>query len=404
VSIICTGLVFLGRNWIANQLLKESLLEGYLAVFAILIPVSALVSFLMSVLTGFQEVASQTVVNSYVRVSLKVLISAGLVVAGLGLTGWIIGEIVAGLVSAVLVVLLVLRIVGTKEFNLQLFGFRSEKAVVGFAATMLGIGVLSYAWAHVSNIILSIYLDAEQIGVYSAAVYVASAIPSLLLAANSIFGPIVAELHERGEKDQLTHLFQTVAKWVIGATWPFAIVILLLSPFVMGIYGEEFIDGSNVLIVLTLGQLVNIGVGSVGIMLLMSGNQRFELMSQALAAVASISLCVLWIPSMGILGAAIARSIAIALANILRLVLVYKLLRLFPYNRGIAKLPLAMAISAGAVLAYSRVPAVASFPIWISIPLGVTLSYCTFFLLIFVQGFDDSEKLLLEAFSQRLRR
>jgi O-antigen/teichoic acid export membrane protein len=247
-------------------------------------------------------------------------------------------------------------------------------------------------------------LDAEQIGVYSAAVYVASAIPSLLLAANSIFGPIVAELHGRGETDQLTHLFQTVAKWVIGATWPFVIVILLLSPLVMGIYGEEFIDGSKVLVVLTLGQLVNVGVGSVGIMLLMSGNQRFELVSQALAAVASISLCVLLIPRMGIMGAAVSRSIAIALANILRLVLLYRLLRLFPYNRSIAKLPLAMFISAGVVLAYSRVPVIASFPIWISIPLGVALSYCTFFLLTFVLGFDDSEKLLLEAFSRRLWR
>ena len=70
------------------------------------------------------------------------------------------------------------------------------------------------------------------------------------------------------------------------------------------------------LVVLAIGQFINVSTGSVGFVLIMAGNERLARNNTLLAATVSLVLNVLLIPPLGALGAAIATAASIASLNL----------------------------------------------------------------------------------------
>ena len=106
----------------------------------------------------------------------------------------------------------------------------------------------------------------------------------------------------------------------------------------MGIFGNSFKSGAFILVILALGQFINVITGSVGYLLMMSGNERLLRNNIIFIAVLNLTLNLLLIPKYGILGAAISTSVSLALQNIISMVIVkYRLgiwtFPLFPRNK-----------------------------------------------------------------------
>ena len=92
----------------------------------------------------------------------------------------------------------------------------------------------------------------------------------------------------------------------------------------MGLFGPEFTNYGMVLVILSLGQSVNVFAGSVGHMLVMSGNESLMRLSVAGAMVVNIIISFILIPRLGVIGAAIAVAISLSFQNILASWFVYK--------------------------------------------------------------------------------
>jgi hypothetical protein len=88
-----------------------------------------------------------------------------------------------------------------------------------------------------------------------------------------------------------------------------------------------------VLVAGTFGQLVNCGVGSVGFLLLTSGQEKRVLKIQTVMAVVVVALNLVLIPRMGLLGAALAGAIVNAGTNLWYLAEVRKSLGIVPSGR-----------------------------------------------------------------------
>ena len=79
------------------------------------------------------------------------------------------------------------------------------------------------------------------------------------------------------------------------------------------IFGEEFVVGSNTLLILSLGQFVNVVTGSVGGLLSMSGYTRYLFWGGVVSTLNFIILAIFLIPRFGASGAAIAQSVSLTL-------------------------------------------------------------------------------------------
>ena len=117
--------------------------------------------------------------------------------------------------------------------------------------------------------------------------------------------------------------------------------LIIFARPILGIFGAEFVAARWGLTILVLGQLINVGVGSVGYLMIMTGHQNQSTYIFGFSALANVILNALLIPRFGTIGAAIATATTMALWNISLHFLVVKHLHVYPSivaNLGLAKL------------------------------------------------------------------
>ncbi|HET7482266.1 MAG TPA: oligosaccharide flippase family protein [Actinomycetota bacterium] len=197
--------------------------------------------------------------------------------------------------------------------------------------------------------VLTRYATGTEVGVYSASLRAAQVLVLFLTSVNLMFAPYVADLHNRGEIDKLDKLFKTLTRWTLVATIPLFLLIAIAPQSVLHIFGSEFAGGRAALMILLLGQFVNISTGSVGFVLIMAGRTGWDLVVYAGALATSLGMAFWLAPRLGMEGAAIANAVTFAASNAARLVLVKRFIGIQPYDRSYLRL-IGPALASGAVM------------------------------------------------------
>jgi O-antigen/teichoic acid export membrane protein len=263
------------------------------------------------------------------------------------------------------------------------------------------MGAIEFLSSQADKILIGLYLAARPVGIYVLASTLAAFVPIILQSVNQIFAPIIADLHAQRRQDVLQKLFQTLTKWIVGMTLPLALVVIAFAAPLMRLFGPDFETGWPVLVIATVGQIVNCAVGSVGNLLLMSGNQKRLMKVQFAMAAISIVVNVSLIPVLGIIGAALAAAIVNVGSNLWNLLEVRKALHLSPYNAGYYRLllPTALVVSALAVL---RILTASIDYQWPVILLALLLGYGLFGAAALRFGLDSDDRLLARDAWQQL--
>uniref|UniRef100_B3EM06 Polysaccharide biosynthesis protein n=1 Tax=Chlorobium phaeobacteroides (strain BS1) TaxID=331678 RepID=B3EM06_CHLPB len=110
---------------------------------------------------------------------------------------------------------------------------------------------------------------------------------------------------------------RNTAKLMTLIASPLLLLFLVAPQWVMGMFGEEFQKGGVLLSILAIGQFVNVATGSVGYVLMMSGNEKLMRNNVAFVAVLSVVLNAALVPLYGAFGAAIATAVCLALQNMI---------------------------------------------------------------------------------------
>jgi len=224
----------------------------------------------------------------------------------------------------------------------------------------------------------------------------------VLSSINQIFAPTISDLHTRGEISMLGRLFQSLTKWAIGLTLPLAMVVIVFARPLMGIFGTEFERGWPILVIGTLGQLVNCGVGSVGYLLLMSGNEKRLIRIQTAMAVVMVVCSAALIPVFGILGAAAAAAITNIGVNFWNLLEVRRTLGISPYNRGYLRLLPPTLVSLAVVVLLNRYSFVFRHN-WVAIGATFGAAYAVFTGVLLLVGLQADDRLIASAIWSRMR-
>jgi O-antigen/teichoic acid export membrane protein len=186
-----------------------------------------------------------------------------------------------------------------------------------------------------------------EVGVYAAAARAAQVILLFIIAVSLMFSPFVADLHARGEREKLDRLFKQLTRWTMAATLPLFLVLVITPASALRLFGEEFGGGQTALLILLLGQLVNVATGAVGFVLIMVGRTGWDLVVYAGSVALDIAVAVALIPVLGMEGAAVAGAVTMTVSKMARLGLVWRFVRVQPFDRDYLRL----AVPAGAGLA-----------------------------------------------------
>ena len=165
-------------------------------------------------------------------------------------------------------------------------------------------------------LMIGMMLSPEQVGLYSAAIRTSQWVSFMLVAVNAIAAPMFAALYAQGDREGLQRLVSTIAHWIFWPALGVLVGLATVGDSILHWFGNDFVQAQPEMIVLGLGQLVNVGAGSVGYLLLMTGHHRQCAYVVGASALLNLLLNLIGIPTLGILGAAIATAITMTLWNI----------------------------------------------------------------------------------------
>ena len=388
---------------VAVRFYHSPLLARYIPWFTVLMLLGVISTFYEKILAGYKEVGRRTLITNFIGSPATMLFAVLLISLGWGLRGYLLAQ-VAGAVLLIGMLLAAVWRLTPEEAKLSLsWPPPLERQLWSFSGAAMGLLLLQFLMSQVDKIALGFYRGARDVGIYSISAAVVAYVSLILGSVNQVFSPMIADLHARKENAMLGRLYRALTKWIIGLTLPLAITVMVYARPILRIFGPDFEAGWPILIIGTVGQLVNCGVGSVGLLLLMSGNERRLLRVQgAMAAVMTIASVAL-IPIWGLVGAAVAAAITNAGTNLWNLLEVRSVLGLSPFSRSYLRLIGPTIVSVLAVLGLKSQSHLLGRD-WLGIGAGLVGSYLVFAGMVAVLGLDEDDRLVAHALWSRVRK
>jgi O-antigen/teichoic acid export membrane protein len=165
-----------------------------------------------------------------------------------------------------------------------------------------------------------------EAGVFAAAGRYAMAGLLIMQGLRMAIGPQLSRLLADGRRAEAAAVYRRTTLAIVVLSWPAYLTLAVFAPAFLSLFGSSFAAGAAPLAVLALAMLVNVGVGLVQTVLLMSGNSRAHLVATVCGLSLNLVAGLILIPRHGALGAAIAWSIGIVCENVMAAVLARRVL------------------------------------------------------------------------------
>lgn len=167
-----------------------------------------------------------------------------------------------------------------------------------------------------ASVLLGFLGTEEAVGYFKVAMQGVTLLSLGLVAINTITGPNIVRLYKKGDVVGVQKLLTQSVRISTLTSVPFALILIFFSDWLVTmLFGTEYLPSAALLSILCVGQIVNVLMGSVGLVLQMTGHEKRALKTLIITLIVTVILLFLLIPAYQAKGAAIAVSISIVLWN-----------------------------------------------------------------------------------------
>lgn len=293
------------------------------------LPIESMIAIKLSAVVGMQKVVLGQIPNLLIAPLLMVVLT--------GCSYLILADnlnvfIVLGLyLLANIVTLAIATIIECKatfsKINSVVAKYQTSVWLKSSIALMF-LGCMGMINAHTDVLMLGTLKGTTDVGIYVVVNRIASLIIFIVMAANSVIAPSISSFYAEGNIEQLQKIVTTSSRMLMIISILVASMIVFFNQKILLFFGSSFIIGKNSLIFLIGGQLFNVAVGQVNLLLTMTGHARYTAISVGIGAGLNIILNFCLIPQWGVLGAAIATSSSTVVWNAISLVYVKQKLKI----------------------------------------------------------------------------
>lgn len=226
-----------------------------------------------------------------------------------------------------------------------------------FASGRAGADLVSAALERLDVILVAAILGQADAGVYGAAGRLILAGQLLMIAAAQSTAPLLTASFSADRNDEAQDLLRTVTGWNVTLLWPVFICLGFGAPTALSVFGSDFDDGAPLVVVLSVTMLVIVALGGGDTVLTSTGASLASLFNTVIALTVLVGSALVLLPRVGLVGAALAWSLArITLRSL-------AVLRVWRVRRVHAVGPQVLLAAGAATLAYG--------------PIGLTLTLTT---------------------------
>lgn len=336
-----------GSAWLESHVYRYEGFRWVMTAMSLLIPLAAVMQVLGGAFSGFMIVTPRTLVEFIVQPTARLVI-----ILALFTLNWSLWATVTGTVMSYLIGVGILILIGTRTIFKDFSSLKvsitlaiKELVSVGKYSSVLALSMsISLLLQRLDTLMLGYYVDASMVGSYA----VVQMMSSILTIANASLGqglgPLVSNLYQRGETREMMRIMQHHTRWTVMLTLPLGILLSSMGDTVIGLFGRDYSVAPGVLIALIYAQVISAVTSSCGYTLSMTGRHNQELRLLTIGLIVNAGLNLLLIPSLGMLGAALASLSAIAIANMLRICFIFKIYNVSPIGADVLR-PITIAIA-----------------------------------------------------------
>jgi len=198
------------------------------------------------------------------------------------------------------------------------------------ALPLLLVATLGIISTQTETLILGALKCMEAVSYFTVANRGAELISLSLLILGVPLAPTYARLWAGRELQELGRVARLGTYASLTLALPVAFALIFYGRWFLSLFGREFTPAQDALLVVSVGQIINVMMGSVGLLLMMSGHEREVAAGTAVSIIIKLILCALFIPRWGASGAAVARTGSLIAWNLILLRFVYKKLAINP--------------------------------------------------------------------------
>lgn len=362
----------------------------------LLLPISlfgyAIFNHQAQIMLGFQH-AKKLALTSAIGYSVKVTISALLILTNMHFFGPIIGFVV----SSIMIFLMRINYLLYDKKPSKIDG---KKIIITFGLSALVLRIAMLLFNSSPPLILSLFHTPEVVGIFGIAILLANQLHAIPTIFSSALFPITSHLSviKNTEKRQ-THLINLVVRYSLLITLPLLIFIILFSgKLIMLISQEAYLPAKSILPILSIGSIIFgisfIFVRSIYALGKADIHRNIILFSSAIFIFISIPSAYFF----SVLGISFAYTISTSVLFITSLIFLKKLIKYSPQWKTIGKLLIANLISLSILYFLSNLAP----NIWIGILYTLIIGMFYLILLLFLRFYTKDDITLIKTFSDHI--
>lgn len=170
--------------------------------------------------------------------------------------------------------------------------------------------------------VAGLFVPPEQVAVYYAAAKTLALVHFVAFAIRVATSHKIAEYHATNDRAALERTLSDTLHWTFWPSLAIAAFLMLEGQFILSLFGDGFEDGMAFLTILLVGVVIRASVGPAEAMLTMANRQTTSAWVYGVVFAVNLSLNLILIPTIGLLGAAIATAISMVVEAVLLLMMV----------------------------------------------------------------------------------
>jgi O-antigen/teichoic acid export membrane protein len=340
-SIVIATAVYLNSHRLAENIFLEPQFARVLQLFVLALPFYVLTRLTGTFSQSHNDILRMTTIQQVAQPALNLVLVSGVLFAGWRLDGVVGAFLAASILAAVLGVYFVQHIF--PDFSSGMRPVCEFRSLARYSLTLAVVAIAYQIILRMPNLLLGYFSTPREVGIYNAAATLASPPGFLSLIFATPFLPMLVDLHERRQIDELARLYSTVTRWTYMLLVPVFGVLVLFRKEIMGFFGREFTEGGSILMCLASAWLLYYAKGPAQGLLQMTGRQNIDVANLICILTVNTGLDLRLIPHYGAVGAGIAMAVSIALWAAIEFVEAWAIFGLMPLGKNF----FALVVSAG---------------------------------------------------------
>ena len=210
---------------------------------------------------------------------------------------------------------------------------KNFKAILTYSLWILMSGMAASFILDIDKSMLSNLVAMENVAYYSVALFIATVVEAPGRAMFQIVSPLVAKAINQNDKMALEQLLKKSSRnLLVVCSFIFLIINLNLEDFYALVNKPGYDTAIFVVTIVSVGKLFSMSLGCLNNIIGNSKHFRYIMFFSIIAALMAVGLNILWIPSMGLIGAAYATLVVIMFTNVLKIILIYKHFKMHPFE------------------------------------------------------------------------